>query len=192
MVGISTIFRRRVRYRIRTTGSVSCIAVARRLTATSTPCGSPGDLARRHCLGCQHYDMCTEPHARLALRRTAQRLMLPAFLRTPGDLSRYWWLPGDRRRIGRRHRFTCPAQTRNPLRDSNATIHPSVWTGPTKGETMATSLYDLSVPTFLQTVRAVAGLPSARREALRRDGLRPDRLRACATDRRHGAAALPD
>src|SRR6266568_3024409 len=55
------------------------------------------------------------------------------------------------------NRFTCPAQTGIPLRDSNAKIHPLAWTGPTKGETMATSLYDLSVPTFLQTVRAVAG-----------------------------------
>jgi hypothetical protein len=49
-----------------------------------------------------------------------------------------------------------------PLRDSNAKIHPLAWTGPTKGETMATSLYDLSVPTFLQTVRAVAGFLLAR------------------------------
>ena len=44
-----------------------------------------------------------------------------------------------------------------PLRDSNAKIHPLAWTGPTKGKPMATSLYDLSVPTFLQTVKAVAG-----------------------------------
>ena len=45
---------------------------------------------------------------------------------------------------------------------------------------MATSLYDLSVPTFLQTVSAVGRLPRPRGRALRGDGRRPRRLRASA------------
>ena len=57
---------------------------------------------------------------------------------------------------------------------------------------MATSLYDLSVPTFLQTVSAVGRLPRPRGRALRGDGRRPRRLRGRAPLRRHGAVPLPD
>ena len=61
-----------------------------------------------------------------------------------------------------------------------------------KGKPMATSLYDLSVPTFLQTVSAVARLPRPRGQALRRDRRRPGRLRARPPLRRHGALPFPD
>src|SRR3977135_1755575 len=72
------------------------------------------------------------------------------------------------------NRFTCPAQTGLPLPDSNSKIHPLAWTGPTKGETMATSLYDLSVPTFLQTVRAVAGFLDRAAKHCAETGADPD------------------
>ena len=43
-----------------------------------------------------------------------------------------------------------------------------------QGETMATSLYDLSVPTFLQTVRAVAGFLQRAAKHCAETGADPD------------------
>src|ERR1700676_574987 len=91
-----------------------------------------------------------------------------------------------------------PRPNRNPLRDSNAKIHPLAWTGPTKGATMATSLYDLSVPTFLQTVRAVAGFLQRAAKHCAKTGADPDDFgadrgdafrRAAGVDRRGDSGA---
>ena len=67
-----------------------------------------------------------------------------------------------------------------------------MWPGPTKGETKATSLYDLSVPTFLQTVRAVAGFLQRAAKHCAETGADPDDFVHAQTDRRYGAVSLPD